>query len=62
MRVKNEVLKSCVKWKKLVKTQTGRKIKVLRYDNVGEYISDSFLQVCQSEGMKRYFTMRYTSQ
>ncbi|KAH9754792.1 Integrase catalytic domain-containing protein [Citrus sinensis] len=49
MRVKDEVLEIFVKWKKLVETQTSRKIKVLRYDNGGEYTSDPFLQVCQNE-------------
>ncbi|KAH9783016.1 hypothetical protein KPL71_009155 [Citrus sinensis] len=45
MRAKDEVLEIFVKWKKLVETQTGRKIKVLRSDNGGEYTSDPFLQV-----------------
>ncbi|KAH9689071.1 hypothetical protein KPL70_015335 [Citrus sinensis] len=62
MRAKDEVLEIFVKWKKLVETQTGRKIKVLRYDNEGEYTSDPFLQVCQNEGIKRHFTVRHTLQ
>ncbi|KAH9704495.1 retrovirus-related pol polyprotein from transposon TNT 1-94-like protein [Citrus sinensis] len=62
MRAKDEVLEIFVKWKKLVETQTGRKIKVLRSDNGGEYTSDPFLQVCQSEGIKRHFTVRHTPQ
>ncbi|KAH9754532.1 Integrase catalytic domain-containing protein [Citrus sinensis] len=45
MRAKDEVLEIFVKWKKLVETQTGRKIKVLQSDNGGEYTSDQFLQV-----------------
>ncbi|KAH9684587.1 hypothetical protein KPL70_013604 [Citrus sinensis] len=45
MRAKDEVLEIFVKWKKLVETQVGRKIKVLRSDNRGEYTSDPFLQV-----------------
>ena len=51
-----------MKWKKLVETQTGRKIKVLRPDNVGEYTSNLFLQVCLSEGIKRHFMVRHTPQ
>ena len=62
MRAKDEVLEIFVKWKKLMETQTGRKIKVLRYDNRGEYTSDPFLQVCQNEGIKRHFTVRYILQ
>ena len=62
MRAKDEVLEIFVKWKKLVETQTGRKIKVLRSDNGGEYTYDSFLQVCQNEGIKRHFTVRHAPQ
>ena len=62
MRAKDEVLEIFVKWKKLVETQTGRKIKVLRSDNGGEYTYDPFLQVCQNEGIKRHFMVRYTLQ
>ncbi|KAH9783052.1 Integrase catalytic domain-containing protein [Citrus sinensis] len=62
MRANDEVPEIFVKWKKLVETQTGRKIKVLRYDNGGEYTSDSFLQVCQNEGIKRHFTVRHIPQ
>ncbi|KAH9781794.1 Integrase catalytic domain-containing protein [Citrus sinensis] len=62
MRVKDEVLEIFVKWKKLVETQTSRKIKVLRSDNRDEYTSDPFLQVCQNEGIKKCFTVRHTSQ
>ncbi|KAH9783426.1 hypothetical protein KPL71_009306 [Citrus sinensis] len=35
MRAKDEVLEIFVKWKKLMETQTGRNIKVLRSDNNG---------------------------
>ncbi|KAH9793687.1 hypothetical protein KPL71_004622 [Citrus sinensis] len=62
MRAKDEVLEIFVKWKKLVDTQTGGNIKVLRYDNGGEYTSDPFLQVCQNEGIKRHFRVRHTPQ
>ncbi|KAH9782721.1 Integrase catalytic domain-containing protein [Citrus sinensis] len=62
MRAKDEVLEIFLKWKKLVETQTGKKIKVLRSDNEGEYTSYSFLQVCQNKGIKRHFTVRHTPQ
>ncbi|KAH9688249.1 Integrase catalytic domain-containing protein [Citrus sinensis] len=62
MRAKDEVLEIFMKWKKLVETQSGRKIKVLRSDNGGKYTSDPFLQICQNEGIKRHFTVRYTAQ
>ncbi|KAH9716238.1 Integrase catalytic domain-containing protein [Citrus sinensis] len=62
MRAKVEILEIFVKWKKLVETQTDRKIKELQYDNGGEYTFDPFLQVCQNEGIKGHFTVRHTPQ
>jgi len=41
---------------------TGRKIKVLRSDNRGEYKSDPFLKLCRDEGIDRHFTVRKTPQ
>jgi len=32
--------------------QTGRKIKIFRFDNGGEYKSDPFLQLCHDEGIE----------
>ncbi|KAH9800324.1 hypothetical protein KPL71_000620 [Citrus sinensis] len=62
MKNKNEVLGIFLKWKKMVETQTGRKIKRLRSDNSGEYKNDPFLQICQDEGIVRHFTVRDTPQ
>ncbi|KAH9771354.1 Integrase catalytic domain-containing protein [Citrus sinensis] len=62
MKNKNEVLGIFLKWKKMVETQTGRKIKRLRSDNGGEYKNDQFLQICQDEGIVRHFTVRDTPQ
>jgi len=62
MKNKNEVLGIFLKWKKMVETQNGRKIKRLRSDNGGEYKNDPFLQICQDEGIVRHFTVRDTPQ
>ena len=62
MKHKDEVLNVFLKWKKMIETQTGRKIRRLRSDNGGEYKSDSFLQVCQDEGIVRHFTVIGTPQ
>jgi len=40
----------------------GRKIKKLRSNIGGEYKSDMFLQLCQNEGIERYFTVLETPQ
>jgi transposase InsO family protein len=52
MKHKNEVLRIFLTWKKMIETQTGRKIKRLRSDNSGEYTSDPFLKICQNEGIE----------
>ena len=43
MRHKREVTNFFVEWKKHIEKYAGRKIKVFRLDNGGEYISDPFL-------------------
>ena len=58
MRHKDEVLDIFLKWKKLIETQIGRKIKRLRFDNGGECKFDPFLKVCQDEGICRHFTIK----
>ena len=62
MKHKREVLDLFVEWKKNMEKNTGRKIKVLRSDNGGEYTSDPFLQLCRNEGIERHFTVRETPQ
>ena len=48
--------------KRRMKLQTGKKIKILRFDNGGEYKSDPFLQLYCDEGIERHFTVRETPQ
>ena len=62
MKHKDEVFDIFLKWKKMVETQTGRRVKTLRSDNGDEYTSDPFFEVCQNEGIKRHFTVRKTPQ
>ena len=62
LKSKDDVLSAFLKWKKMVETQTGRKIRHLRTDNGGEYCSDQFLKLCQDEGIVRHFTVRGTPQ
>jgi transposase InsO family protein len=61
MKHKDEVLGIFLNWKKMVENQTGKKIKVLRSDNGGEYTSYPFLKVCKEEGIVRHFTVPRTS-
>lgn len=57
MKHKDEVLGIFLNWKKMVENQTGKKIKVFRSDNGGEYTFDPFLKVCKEEGIVRHFTV-----
>ena len=61
IKYKGEVLELFVEWKKNLEKSTGRKIKVLRSDNGGEYKSDPFLKLCRDEGkIDRHFNVRET--
>ena len=62
MKTKDEVLGIFLQWKKMIETQTGRKIKRIRSDNGTEYTNDLFMKVCRDEGIVRHFTVRNTPQ
>ncbi|CAL8117260.1 unnamed protein product [Prunus armeniaca] len=58
MKEKSEVFTKFKEWKAEVENLTGRKIKILRSDNGGEYKDSKFLEFCKSEGVKRHFTVK----
>jgi transposase InsO family protein len=62
MKTKDEVFSGFQEFKDLVENQTGRKIKVLRSDNGGEYTSSSFKEFCVDSGIKRELTVPYNPQ
>ena len=45
-----ELLQRFQEFKALVENQTGRKIRVLRLDNGGEYTSKEFVGFCRQRG------------
>jgi transposase InsO family protein len=49
-------------FKALVENQTGKKIRVLRWDNGGEYTSKEFMDFCAGEGIRRELTIPYNPQ
>ena len=49
-------------FKALVKNQCGRKIKVLRSDNGGEYVKSEFIQYCVDAGVQMQHSIPYTPQ
>jgi hypothetical protein len=53
MKTKDEVFNKFQEFKALVENQTGKKIKVLRSDNGGEYTSKDFDAFCREAGIKR---------
>jgi hypothetical protein len=46
LKAKSEVFTMFQEFKALVENQTGKKIKVLRLDNGGEYASTEFVEFC----------------
>ena len=55
VRQRFKILDMLVKWKNMMKKHTGRKIKVLQIDSVGEY-KDQFLRFYQNTGVDIHFT------
>jgi transposase InsO family protein len=45
-----------------VENQTGKKIRVLRWDNGGEYTSKEFMDFCAGEGIRRELIIPYNPQ
>jgi len=62
MKHKDEVLEIFLTWKKMIETQTSRKIKRLGSNNGGEYTSDPFLKICLDDEVIRHFTISGTLQ
>lgn len=62
LKNKSEVFENFQNFKALVENQSGLRIKVLRTDRGGEYISKEFLCFCRENGIHKQFTARYTPQ
>jgi transposase InsO family protein len=59
LKNKDGVLAKFQEFKSQVENLTGRKIKVLRSDNGGEYTSKEFINFCIEAGIKRELTVPY---
>ena len=59
IRRKDQVLSIFQRFVALVETQTGKKVKCLRSDNGGEYVSKAFQDFCDTKGIKRELTAPY---
>jgi hypothetical protein len=53
LNTKSEAFKRFQEFKALVENQTGKKIKVLRSKNGGEYTSTEFADFCTQQGIRR---------
>ena len=53
---KPEVFEKFKVWLALVENQTGKKLKILRSDNGGEYVSKEFLDYYRERGIRKHFT------
>jgi len=62
LKAKDEVLNKFQEFKDLVENLSRRKIKILRSDNRGEYISNEFKDFCREAGIKRELTTAYNPQ
>ncbi len=60
LKKKDEVLQFFCKWKEMVELESGRKVKIIRSDNGGEYTSFAFSSYLASKGIKHEFTVPHT--
>ncbi|SCZ96106.1 BZ3500_MvSof-1268-A1-R1_Chr8-1g10009 [Microbotryum saponariae] len=57
---KSEVLQTFKDWLLEIENATGRRVKTLRSDNGGEYVSTAFNGYCVARGIHRELTIPYT--
>ena len=60
MKSKSETLEKFKEFEARVTVETGQRIKAIRTDNGGEYISKAFNDFCKGKGIARQFTAPYT--
>ncbi|RVW71138.1 Retrovirus-related Pol polyprotein from transposon TNT 1-94 [Vitis vinifera] len=62
LKNKSDVFETLKKWKAMVETETGLKVKCLRSDNRGEYIDGGFNEYCATQGIRMEKTIPGTPQ
>jgi transposase InsO family protein len=62
IKKKSDVLDVFIKFKSMVERQSGHKIKVLRTDGGGEYVSKDFDALCEKDGIVHDVVPPYTPQ
>ncbi|KAG6494785.1 hypothetical protein ZIOFF_042546 [Zingiber officinale] len=62
LAAKNDAFQAFKKFKVLTENKTGYKIRTLRTDRGGEFLSTEFTRFCGNEGIERHLTAPYTPQ
>ena len=62
IKKKSKVLKKFTELKALIENASGQKIKILRSDNGGEYVSNELLHICSQSGIQIQHSVPYTPQ
>ena len=62
IKKKSEFCEKITELKALIENPSSKKIKILRYDNGGEYISNDFLHICSQIGIHIQHSVPYTPQ
>ena len=60
LKKKSEVCEKISELKALIENASGLKIKILRYDNGGEYFNNYFLYICSQIGIQVQHSIPYT--
>ncbi|GKB16092.1 zinc finger, CCHC-type containing protein [Tanacetum coccineum] len=62
LKTKDEALEVFKNFRKKVEVETGEKLKVLRTDRGGEFLSNQFTMYCNETGLERHYTSPYSPQ
>ncbi|MCO5552668.1 hypothetical protein L7F22_006184 [Adiantum nelumboides] len=60
LKLKSEAFGSIRDWKAMVEKEKDLKVKSIRSDRGGEFLSENFARWCKSEGIRRQLTTPYT--
>ena len=62
LRRKSEVYETVMEWVHMVERESGHKVKRVRSDNGGEYVSSRIEQLCKDAGIVQEYDTSYTPQ